>query len=148
MPLLDTLLGGGLLGQVKGIIGSFKLDPEKKAEMQAVVDDNAAKFRLAELDLESKIQEQISAQVIAQIAVNEADAKGNWYQSGWRPSTGYVCVIGLLYEFLIQPLLTWGSSLWSFPGPPKIDLGSLLVLLMGMLGLGAMRTSEKLQEKD
>jgi hypothetical protein len=56
---------------------------------------------------------------------------------------GWVCVIGLLYTFLAQPLLAWGSGVWSIPVPPQLDMGDLLTLLAGMLGLSVSRTFEK-----
>jgi predicted Na+-dependent transporter len=54
-----------------------------------------------------------------------------------------VCVLGLAYQFLVQPLLAWGSGVWAVPLPPNLDLGDLLTLLGGMLGLGSLRTAEK-----
>ncbi len=137
------VLGEGLLDKVSGIIKDFKGDPTVKMQLQAAVDENAAKFRLAELEMEGKIQEQISAQVVAQIEVNKEDAHGNWFQSGWRPACGYVCVLGLLYEFLVQPLLTWFGGIWGWPMAPKLDLGPLIVLLSGMLGLAGLRSVDK-----
>ena len=140
---LASVLGGGILGEVKGIIGSFKLDPETKAKLEAAVDERADAIKLKELELDAKIQEAANAQVLAQISVNEADAKGNLYQSSWRPTIGYICGVGLLYQFLGQPLGAWLSGVWKFAAPPPIDTSSLLTLLFGMLGLGALRTIDK-----
>lgn len=140
---LANVLGGGILGEVKNIIGSFKLDPEVKAKLEAAVDERADAIRLKELELQEKIQDAANAEVLAQIAVNEADAKGNLYQSSWRPTIGYICGVGLLYQFLGQPLGAWMSGVWKFAGPPPIDTSSLMTLLFGMLGLGALRTIDK-----
>jgi len=143
---LTDIIGGTLGDSFKKIVGSFKLDPEIKAKLDAALEEHDAAFKLAQLEAEGKIETAIAAQVLAQIEVNKADAtSGNWYQSGWRPSCGYVCVIGLLYEFLLQPLLSWGGGIWGFAAAPKIDLGQLVVLLGGMLGLGTLRTVEKMK---
>ncbi len=69
---------------------------------------------------------------MAQIEVNKADAKGNWFQSSWRPATAWVCVIGFLVNFLISPLAApFGIIV------PQADTSTMLPVLMGMLGLGA-----------
>ena len=140
---LANILGGGIIGEVRGLIGAFKLDPEVKAKLDAALDERADAFKLRELELQAKIQDAANAEVLAQIAVNEADAKGNLYQSSWRPTIGYICGAGLAYQFLGQPLISWLSGIWKFPMPPAIDTASLLTLLFGMLGLGALRTIDK-----
>jgi len=57
---------------------------------------------------------------------------------------GWTCVVGLLYTFLLRPLLAWASGMIDIPVPPMLDMGDLFTLLAGMLGLGGMRTFEKL----
>ncbi len=144
---LASMFSKGILGEVKDVIGAFKLDPAVKAQLEAAIDARAAEYKLKELELEAKVEEYANAQVLAQISVNEADAKGNLYQSSWRPTIGYICGVGLLYQFLGQPLGAWLSGVWKFAAPPAIDTGSLLTLLFGMLGLGALRTIDKNSEK-
>jgi len=74
----------------------------------------------------------------AQIEVNKEEAKGNWFQSSWRPATGWVCVSGFAVNFLISPLLApFGIDV------PQADTSTMLPVLMGMLGLGGMRSYEK-----
>ena len=80
---------------------------------------------------------------LAQIKVNEAEAKGNWFQSSWRPATAWVCVLGFLVNFLVSPLCAgFGIDI------PQADTATMLPVLMGMLGLGGMRTLERLKGKD
>ena len=75
---------------------------------------------------------------VAQIALNTAEAKGNWFQSSWRPATGWVCVLGFAVNFLISPLAAgFGVVI------PQADTGTMLPVLMGLLGLGSMRSFEK-----
>ena len=79
----------------------------------------------------------------AQIKVNEAEAKGNWFQSSLRPATALVCVLGFLVNFLVSPLCAgFGIDI------PQADTATMLPVLMGMLGLGGMRTLERLKGKD
>ena len=78
---------------------------------------------------------------MAQIEVNKADAKGNWFQSSWRPATAWVCVVGFLVNFLISPLAApFGIIV------PQADTSTMLPVLMGMLGLGSLRTLEKVKK--
>ena len=75
---------------------------------------------------------------VAQIKLNTEEAKGNWFQSSWRPATGWVCVCGFAVNFLISPLAAgFGVVI------PQADTGTMLPVLMGMLGLGGMRSFEK-----
>jgi len=79
---------------------------------------------------------------LAQIEVNKAEAKGNWFQAGWRPATGWVCVLGFGVNFLISPLAAgMGIDI------PQADTSTMLPVLMGMLGLGGLRTYEKSSKK-
>ena len=83
---------------------------------------------------------EIHAQEIAlaQIAVNKEEAAGNWFQAGWRPATGWVCVLGFAVNFLILPLAAgFGVEI------TQADTSTMLPVLMGMLGLGGLRTYEK-----
>ncbi len=79
---------------------------------------------------------------LAQIKLNTEEAKGNWFQSGWRPATGWVCVAGFGVNFLISPLLAgFGVDI------PQADTSTMLPVLMGLLGLGGLRTVERLKDK-
>lgn len=86
------------------------------------------------------------AMALAQSTTNTAEAaNANTFVSGWRPFIGWICGSGLAMQFIIGPLATWGGALAGrvviFP---SLDMGTLITLLAGMLGLGAMRTVEKL----
>lgn len=75
---------------------------------------------------------------VAQIKLNTAEAKGNWFQSSWRPATGWVCVLGFAVNFLISPLAAgFGVVI------PQADTSVMMPILMGLLGLGGMRSFEK-----
>ena len=77
---------------------------------------------------------------VAQIKLNTAEAKGNWFQSSWRPATGWVCVLGFGVNFLISPLAAgFGIDI------PQADTGTMMPVLMGMLGLAGGRTYERVK---
>ncbi len=75
---------------------------------------------------------------VAQIKLNTAEAEGNWFQSSWRPATGWVCVLGFAVNFLISPIAAgFGVVI------PQADTSVMLPVLMGLLGLGGMRSFER-----
>ena len=75
---------------------------------------------------------------VAQIKLNTEEAKGNWFQSSWRPATGWVCVLGFSVNFLISPLAAgFGVVI------PQADTSVMMPVLMGLLGLGGLRSYEK-----
>lgn len=82
-----------------------------------------------------------------QMEVNKAEASsGNAFASSWRPLVGYVCASGLAFQFIIFPLGEWIAELCGKTvKTPNLDMGTLLTLLLGMLGLGGMRTFEKMK---
>ena len=75
---------------------------------------------------------------VAQIKLNTEEAKGNWFQSGWRPATGWVCVLGFAVNFLVSPIAAgFGVVI------PQADTSVMMPVLMGLLGLGGMRSFER-----
>lgn len=104
--------------------------------------DPAADAKLAEIvaTLEGQAMQ-------AQADVNKIEAgSSNLFVSGWRPAIGWVCAIAIAYNFLIIPfagfILKLASSSVTMPA---LDMGELWTLVTGMLGLGVMRTTEKLK---
>lgn len=140
--LSDIFAGGasGIFSGIADIVGRFKADP-------TVVAQHAEK--LAELDIALKqAQMQVDVQLsMAQNKVNEIEAASTkWWVNGWRPSVGWVCSFGLFVALIVGPFFTWASG-WitsGHPGPfPALDTNVLLTMLGGMLGIGGLRTYEK-----
>ena len=107
--------------------------------LDKVIEDKDQKNALAN---EIATMSERHAQQIAleQIEVLKLDAKGNWFQSSWRPLAGYVCVLGLMVNFLMSPIAAgFGYSI------PQADAGVMMPLLLGMLGLGGARTVERVK---
>jgi hypothetical protein len=126
------------------IIGNVieKVLPDQAAQADAKMKllELAQKGELAVLDAETKM-------ALGQIEVNKVEAGTDMYRGGWRPATGWACVFGLVYQFLFQPILPWLVTVFggSVPPLPPIDNETLMVLLTGMLGLGGLRTFERIK---
>jgi hypothetical protein len=81
-----------------------------------------------------------------QIEVNKAEASNpSLLVSGWRPFVGWVCGLALFWHFIGLPITLFLLTLFTvdIPDLPIFDMDTLLTVLMGMLGLGGMRTWEK-----
>jgi hypothetical protein len=144
MPLIETALlqavAPSVIDAAKGLIARVWPDPAQQAEAQR---------RLAELEQAGEL-EQVKAQLqlqLAQIDVNKLDAQGNWFQRGWRPYIGWTGGVGLSYQFLLQPLLVWLSINVGWQAPPVLDSDVLYGLVAQQLGLGALRTIERVKGK-
>ena len=126
MGLLDFL---PIIGKV---IDRVIPDPQAKAaaQMEMLKLQQAGEFKELDADLQT---------ALAQTKINEAEASSHsWFIAGWRPYIGWICGTGLAYQFLIYPILV------AFvPRIVQLDMGTLMTLLAGMLGLGGMRTYEK-----
>jgi hypothetical protein len=104
---------------------------------------------VADKDLKLKLQHELNQELhkanIAQLEVNKVEAAHrNVFVAGWRPFTGWVCASALAYHFILEPIIVFGLALYNIQLTlPQFDMGSLLTVLMGMLGLGGLRTFEK-----
>ena len=103
---------------------------------------DAAKLELFKAQQAGEFKEMDNALELAkgQMAINLEESKStSIFTSGWRPFIGWICGTGLAYQFLVYPILV------AFvPKIVQLDMGTLITLLAGMLGLGAMRTTEKI----
>jgi hypothetical protein len=104
----------------------------------------AAKLELMKLQQNGEL-----AQITGQMEINKAEAaSSSIFVSGWRPSVGWVCSAGFAVQFVIGPLAEWGAALAGHHVKfPQMDTGTMMPLLLGMLGLGGLRTAEKLADK-
>ena len=82
-----------------------------------------------------------------QMAINQTEAaNASVFVAGWRPAVGWCCALGVGTQFLIAPLATWLAALAGKPiAFPQLDMGTLIPLMAGMLGIGGMRTYEKVK---
>jgi hypothetical protein len=136
-----TPLIGGLLDAGLKVLDRVLPDPAQKAaaQLELLKLQQAGEFRVLEADLQL---------ALAQAEINKVEAAApDAFRGGWRPAAGWVCVTGLFYQFLFQPLAAWSGSIQGWPAPPVLDLGDLYALLFGMLGLGAYRSVERVKGK-
>ena len=80
---------------------------------------------------------------LAQIKVNQEEAKGNWFQSSWRPLIGWISGLSLGINYLISPICAGFGIII-----PQADMTVMMPLLLGMLGIGGMRSFEKFKKVD
>jgi hypothetical protein len=115
-------------------------DPAQKQAAQLELLRLAQTGELAQLTADTELAK-------GQLAVNQVEAAApDLFTRGWRPFIGWICGAGLATQFMIGPLATWVGQLFGATiAFPQLDMGTLLTLLLGMLGLGAMRTAEKIK---
>ena len=131
MGILSNIVGGGVVDVAKGIgeiVDKFvETDDEKRAW-------EALKLKMAQ-----KPQ-------LAQIEINKIEAAHRTvFVAGWRPAIGWICAGALFWNFILQPLMMWVAFLFEvdISSAPKLDIGDLITILLGMLGLGTLRSYDK-----
>lgn len=128
----------GILPSVINLVGkAFGIDMTS--------DEN--KLKAAEIELET--QRLIAEQMKGQMEVNAEEARHqSLFVAGWRPFVGWVCGMAFAYHFLIQPFLIFLMEIFNKTiEMPYFDMTTLTTVLMGMLGLGVLRTYEKTKLK-
>ena len=137
---MNPLLLSGLFDLGKGLIDRLFPDPAAKAAAQLELLKMQQAGDLAQLAADTDLAK-------LQIQTNIAEAAGNWFTAGWRPCVGWVCGAGLAYAALIEPFARFIAKVgFGYTGDfPVIDTTLTMQILMGMLGLGAMRSVEKVK---
>jgi len=121
-----------LIGPVAGLLDKFIEDKDQKNQLAHEIATMSEKH----------------AQELAkgQIEVNKAEASHRSpLVAGWRPFIGWVCGIALAWHFVLSPVIIFVAAWFNvvLPALPEFDMGSLMTVLMGMLGLGGLRSFEK-----
>ena len=138
---MNPLLISGLFSAAQSLIERFFPDPEKKAAAQLELLKMQQNGELALLASETDLAK-------LQIQVNVEEAKStNWFVAGWRPGIGWVCGAGLAYAALVEPFARFIAKVWfGYTGEfPVISTDLTLQILMGLLGLTAARSIEKIK---
>ncbi|MGA0384794.1 MAG: 3TM-type holin [Flavobacteriaceae bacterium] len=124
-----------LIGPVTGILDKF-------------IEDKDAKNAMAH-EIATMAEKAAHEAAMAQVEVNKMEAQHrSLFVAGWRPFIGWTCGVALAYHFVLNPLILFGVS-WAgveIPALPEFDMSSLMTVLMGMLGLGGLRTFEKVKK--
>ena len=143
---MNPLLISGLFSAAQSLIERFFPDPEKKAEAQRALLQMQQNGELALLASETDLAK-------LQIQTNVEEAKhANIFVSGWRPAVGWTCAAAFAYSYVLLPfaqflVFTFGTSemVSQLKLAPKLELSEMLPVLFGMLGLGGLRTVEKVK---
>jgi hypothetical protein len=120
-----------LIGPITGLLDKFIEDKDQKA-------------RLAH-DLATMADQHAQELAKGQLEVNKVEAAHeSLFVAGWRPAVGWVCVLGMFGNFITIPFSNFVLALLGIDIViPLVPLETMMPVLMGMLGLGAMRTYEK-----
>jgi hypothetical protein len=124
---------GSLVGPVTGLLDKF-------------IEDKDVKNKLAH-DLSTMAERHAQELAKGQLEINKTEAAHkSLFVAGWRPAIGWICGLGMASNFLLIPIANFVLALTgSAVVIPLLDTGEMMPVLMGMLGLGAMRTYEKKQ---
>jgi len=118
-----------LIAPATKLLGKFIQDKDKKAELA---------HKLATM-----ADEHAQQLALAQIKLNTEEAKGNWFQSSWRPLIGWIAGFSLAINYLISPICAgFGINI------PQADMSIMMPLLLGMLGIGGLRSLDKIKKVD
>lgn len=125
-----------LINPISKILDKFIPDADEKQKLAHEIATMAQKMA----------HESAMSQV--QVNKNEANHK-SIFVAGWRPFIGWTCGIALTYHYIIQPIAVFVVALYGITiDLPQFDMGSLMTILLGMLGLGGLRTFEKYKGVD
>ena len=121
-----------LIGPVTGLLDKFIEDKDQKAKLAH--------------DIATMSEKHAQELAKGQLEINKVEAQHkSIFVSGWRPFIGWTCGIALCWHFVLQPVTLFVCSYigLTIPELPSFDMGSLLTILGGLLGLGGLRTYEK-----
>ena len=111
------------------LIGKFVRDKDKAAQLSH--------------DIATMAEKHAQELALAQIKLNTEEAKGNWFQSSWRPLVGWICAVSLGINFMVAPICAgFGINI------PQADMTVMMPLLLGMLGIGGLRSLDKIKKVD
>tara|TARA_R100001510_G_scaffold48822_1_gene46859 strand:- start:8814 stop:9194 length:381 start_codon:yes stop_codon:yes gene_type:complete len=118
-----------LIGPATKLIGKFVRDKDKQAQLAH--------------DLSTMAEKHAQELALAQIKLNTEEAKGNWFQSSWRPLIGWICGLSLAINYMISPICAGFGIII-----PQADMSVMMPLLFGMLGISGLRSFDKYKKTD
>jgi len=118
-----------LIGPATKLLGKF-------------IEDKDTKNKIA-FELSTMAEKHAQQLALAQIEVLKEDAKGNWFQSSWRPLIGWISGLSLGINYMVAPICAgFGITI------PQADMSVMMPLMFGMLGIGGMRSFDKMKKTD
>lgn len=147
MSIFAEIIGGNLGKLVKDVVGTFKLDPTKKAELEAAVDANAHEIQMKEYELTVKSMEA-ETKLVEQASMNiRAEAQsGDKYTSRARPTFMYVFYCILAFNFLFLPIVQMVKGV-GLENLKPIEFPDIMweIFIAGYLGYVGVRSFEKVK---
>jgi Holin of 3TMs, for gene-transfer release len=146
MAILDTILGSNVGQLFKDVVGTFKLSPEKKAELQQHIDDNKAVLDAKQLDLEAKAADAVDQEVKSAAEVIKAEAASqSWLPRNVRPLLALLFGLAIVFNVYV-PIV---ARYWA-PGlqPLALDPWLYKLVVIYMTGYVTARTVEKMFDKN
>lgn len=130
---------GDIIGAVKDLVSEVVVDKDKKNELNV---------RLQELA--DKTDQRFHEELMGQIEVNKVEAAHpSVFVAGWRPAVGWISAVGLGWQFVLAPFTELTARWFGWTGVmPVVDVDSLMMLVLGMLGIGAQRSYDKMKGTD
>jgi hypothetical protein len=131
--MLGKLFGGDTVKAISNVVDDMHFSGEEKEKLKLQFEEIQAK-------LKSK-----------QININLADAQSTagglsgFMQRSWRPLIGMSCALAIFWEFVLSKFILFICGLFQYEvvNIPQLDMGTLMPLVMSLLGMGALRTFEK-----
>jgi hypothetical protein len=147
MPGLVNIDAGNILGGIGQLARDLRAAITGKEPINA---EKAAELALKVQELQQKTVEGENSLLLAQAEINKIEAASSrFFNSGWRPSIGWVCSIALALTYwprAVIVMVVWAKSIAStgiLVPPPDLGLTDLIALLASILGIGGLRTYEK-----
>jgi roadblock/LC7 domain-containing protein len=111
-----------------------------------LIPDRAAAEK-AKAEMEAALVKASNEAALAQVEVNKIEAgHSSVFVAGWRPSIGWVCAAGLAWAFVVAPVASWALMVLGVKTElPNIQFDHLFELVLAMLGIGGLRTFEKMR---
>ena len=151
LPFLGAALGGPAGGAVGVLISkALGVDQTPEAVTAALSPDSLVKLREVEADLQRAQIQADSAAATGQLEVNKVEAANtSLFVAGWRPAIGWTCALAFLWVFVASPIVVFSARMSGYLGAfPTVDISQMMPVLLGLLGLGGMRTLEKIKGVD
>ncbi len=118
-----------LIGPATKLIGKFVKDKDLQQKLSH--------------DIATMAEKHAQQLALQQIEVNKAEAKGNWFQSSWRPLIGWICGLSLAINYMVSPIMSGFGVII-----PQADMTVMMPLLFGMLGISGLRSFDKYKKTD
>lgn len=136
MGLMSILTGGDLIKEIGATVRQVIPNPEAQRE-----------FDLKIAELADKADERENELLQGQIETNKVEASSsNLFVAGWRPAIGWIGAAALGWTWIVAPLVNWIASLaGAHVQPPALPADAIYPVILGMLGISASRTIEKMR---